>query len=119
MREARATRRRGWFVLTIEEGEDGRTLVLQGEIDMSNVEDLVNAALSRPNRERLRLHMERVTFIDSTGIRGLLRIAEAYGGELEVAAPHPAVRKVLRVLGLDVSPPLRVVEDPDVDARSS
>jgi anti-anti-sigma factor len=106
-------------VLTIDEREDGRTLVLQGEIDMSNVEDVVNAALSRPDGQRLRLHMEHVTFIDSTGIRGLLRIAEAYGGELEVVAPHPTVRKVLRVLGLDVKPPLRVVEDPDFYARSS
>jgi anti-sigma B factor antagonist len=106
-------------VLTVDEGGDGRTLVLQGEIDMSNVEDLVDAALSRPDRETLRLHMEHVTFIDSTGIRGLLRIAEAYGGELELVAPHPTVRKVLRVLGLDATPPLRVVEDPDIDARSS
>jgi anti-anti-sigma factor len=106
-------------VLTVDEGEDGKTLVLQGEIDMSNVEDLVNAALSRPDREALRLHMEHVTFIDSTGVRGLLRIAEAHGGELEVVAPHPTVRKVLRVLGLDSTPPLRVVDEPDVDVRSS
>jgi anti-anti-sigma factor len=106
-------------VLTVDEGEDGKTLVLQGEIDMSNVEDLVDAALSRPDRRGLRLHMQRVTFIDSTGVRGLLRIAEAYGGELEVVAPHPTVRKVLRVLGLDSTPPLRVVDDPDVDARPS
>lgn len=106
-------------MLTVDEGEDGKTLVLQGEIDMSNVEDLVDAALSRPDRRGLRLHMQRVTFIDSTGVRGLLRIAEAYGGELEVVAPHPTVRKVLRVLGLDSTPPLRVVDDPDVDARPS
>ena len=106
-------------MLTVDEGEDGKTLVLQGEIDMSNVDDLVHAALSRPDREALRLHMGHVTFIDSTGVRGLLRIAEAYGGELEVVAPHPTVRKVLRVLGLDSTPPLRVVDEPDVDARSS
>lgn len=113
------TRRKGWFVLTIDEGEDGRTLVLRGEIDLSNIHDLVEAALSRPDTERVRLRMDGVTFIDSTGIRGLLRIAEAYGGELEVVSPHSAVRKVLRVLSLDVTPPLRVVEDPDDDVRSS
>jgi anti-sigma B factor antagonist len=106
-------------VLTIEEEDDGRTLVVRGEIDMSNVEDLVSAVLSRPGTVRVRLRMDGVTFIDSTGIRGLLRIAEVYGGELEVLAPHPAVRKVLRVLGLDATPPLRVVEDPDGDVRSS
>jgi len=61
--------------------------------------------------------MDGVTFIDSTGIRGMLRIAEAYGGELEVVNPHPAVRKVLRVLGLDATPPLRVVEDPGGETR--
>jgi anti-sigma B factor antagonist len=112
-------RRRGMFVLRIDEGDDGRTLVVRGEIDMSNVDDLVKAARPRPDMQGVRLRMEGVTFIDSTGIRGLLRIAEAHGGELEVVAPHPAVRKVLRVLGLDVSPPLRVVEDADGDARSS
>ena len=106
-------------MLTIDEVEDGRTLVLQGEIDMSNVDDLVQAAISRPDSQRVRLRMEGVTFIDSTGIRGLLRIAEACGGELEVVAPHSAVRKVLRVLGLDTTPPLRIVEDPQGEPRSS
>jgi anti-sigma B factor antagonist len=107
------------FVLRIDQADDGRTLVLRGEIDMSNVDDLVKAALPRSDRQGVRLRMEGVTFIDSTGIRGLLRIAEAHGGELELVAPHPAVRKVLRVLGLDASPPLRIVEDPDGDVRSS
>ena len=106
-------------MLTIDEVEDGRTLVLQGEIDMSNVDDLVQAAISRPDSQRVRLRMEGVTFIDSTGIRGLLRIAETYGGELEVVAPHSAVRKVLRVLGLDTTPPLRIVEDPQGEPPSS
>lgn len=100
-------------MFTIHEGSDGRTLVLQGEIDMSNVEDLVQAATSRPEPGRVRLRMDGVTFIDSTGIRGLLRIAELSGGELEVVAPHPAVRKVLRVLGLDATPPLFVVDEPE------
>jgi anti-sigma B factor antagonist len=106
-------------VLAIDEGEDGRTLVLRGEIDMSNVDELVQAARTHAERARIRLRMEQVTFIDSTGIRGLLRIAEANGGELEVVAPHSAVRKVLRVLGLDATPPLRVVDEPDGDADSS
>jgi anti-sigma B factor antagonist len=98
-------------VLKIEEAPDGRTVVLAGEIDMSNVEELVEAVTSRLGGGRVRLHMEGVTFIDSTGIRGLLRIAEASGGELEVVSPHTSVRKVLRVLGLDATPPLRVVDE--------
>jgi anti-sigma B factor antagonist len=106
-------------VLTIEKGADGRALILTGEIDMSNVQDLVDAATElaedralRLREDRaLRLRMEGVSFIDSTGIRGLLRIAEMTGGELVLVSPHPAVRKVLRVLGLDATPPLRIVEE--------
>jgi anti-anti-sigma factor len=98
-------------VLTIEKGADGRVLVLSGEIDMSNVQDLVDAASELVESRGLRLRMEGVSFIDSTGIRGLLRIAEMTGGELVLVSPHPAVRKVLRVLGLDATPPLRIVDE--------
>lgn len=99
-------------MLTIEKGDaDGRTLIISGEIDMSNVQDLVEAATELAESRGLRLRMEGVSFIDSTGIRGLLRIAEMTGGELVLVSPHPAVRKVLRVLGLDATPPLRIVEE--------
>ncbi|MGH2590996.1 MAG: STAS domain-containing protein [Actinomycetota bacterium] len=98
-------------MLTIEKGADGRVLVLSGEIDMSNVQELVDAASELAEHRGLRLRMEGVSFIDSTGIRGLLRIAEMTGGELVLVSPHPAVRKVLRVLGLDATPPLRIVEE--------
>lgn len=98
-------------MLRIEKGADGRVLVLSGEIDMSNVQDLVDAATEFAEDRGLRLRMEGVSFIDSTGIRGLLRIAEMTGGELVLVSPHPAVRKVLRVLGLDATPPLRIVEE--------
>jgi anti-anti-sigma factor len=98
-------------VLTIEKRADGRVLVLSGEIDMSNVQDLVDAASELAESRGLRLRMEEVSFIDSTGIRGLLRIAEMTGGELVLVSPHPAVRKVLRVLGLDATPPLRIVDE--------
>lgn len=98
-------------MLTIEKGADGRVLVLSGEIDMSNVQDLVDAASELAESRGLRLRMEEVSFIDSTGIRGLLRIAEMTGGELVLVSPHPAVRKVLRVLGLDATPPLRIVDE--------
>lgn len=98
-------------MLTIERDADGRVLVLKGEIDMSNVQDLVDAATELAENRGIRLRMEEVSFIDSTGIRGLLRIAEMTGGELVLVSPHPAVRKVLRVLGLDATPPLRIVEE--------
>jgi anti-sigma B factor antagonist len=48
--------------------------------------------------------MSGVDFCDSTGMNVLLsclRHARERGGELEIAAPQPAVRKILQVTGLD------------------
>ena len=48
--------------------------------------------------------MSGVEFCDSTGMNVLLsclRRARERGGELEIASPKPAVRKILQVTGLD------------------
>ena len=48
--------------------------------------------------------MSGVDFCDSTGMNVLLsclRQARERGGELELAAPQPAVQKILSVTGLD------------------
>ncbi|GLX96655.1 hypothetical protein Hesp01_46050 [Herbidospora sp. NBRC 101105] len=54
--------------------------------------------------DRVVIDMSGVEFCDSTGMNVLLsalkRLKER-GGVLEVAAPRPAVRKILQVTGLD------------------
>ncbi|MEW9530849.1 STAS domain-containing protein [Microbispora sp. NPDC049125] len=54
--------------------------------------------------DRVVIDMSGVEFCDSTGMNVLLsalkRLRER-GGNLEVAAPRPAVRKILQVTGLD------------------
>lgn len=48
--------------------------------------------------------MSRVEFCDSTGLGVLLsalKQARGNGGELELAAPQPAVRRILQITGLD------------------
>lgn len=48
--------------------------------------------------------MSAVDFCDSTGMNVLLsalKRMKEQGGALEVAAPRPAVRKILQVTGLD------------------
>jgi anti-sigma B factor antagonist len=48
--------------------------------------------------------MSGVEFCDSTGMNVLLsclRRVNERGGELEIASPRPAVRKILQVTGLD------------------
>jgi anti-sigma B factor antagonist len=53
---------------------------------------------------RVVLDMTGVEFCDSTGMNvllGALRQARGRGGELELAAPRPAIVKILQVTGLD------------------
>ncbi|SPL94038.1 anti-sigma factor antagonist [[Actinomadura] parvosata subsp. kistnae] len=50
------------------------------------------------------IDMSAVDFCDSTGMNVLLsalKRMKEQGGALEVAAPRPAVRKILQVTGLD------------------
>jgi len=56
--------------------------------------------LSAPAKEGcLRLDASRLTFIDSTGIRALLMLAEL-GDGITLEHPRPNVRRVLEVVGL-------------------
>jgi len=53
---------------------------------------------------RFVIDMSSVEFCDSTGMNVLLsslRLVRVRGGELELAAPRPAVQKILSVTGLD------------------
>jgi len=61
---------------------------------------------------RVVVDMSGVEFCDSTGMNALLaglRQARERGGELELAAPRPAIMKILQVTGLDsvftITPP--------------
>ncbi len=91
--------------------DEAGTFIVDGEIDMSNVEELVRAVAAGTDSRGVRLDMSRVTFIDSTGIRGLLRISKLLQErELVLVAPHPRVMLVLRLARLDDTAPFRIVE---------
>jgi anti-sigma B factor antagonist len=79
---------------------------LAGEIDLYTAPRLhgeLVAILSGDEPVQVVVDMSGIEFCDSTGMNVLLaaqRRAREQGGELELAAPRPAVRKVLRVTGL-------------------
>jgi anti-anti-sigma factor len=102
-------------MLSVQPEDDGRTLVVAGEIDLASVADLVGAARAMGEGACSRLDMRGVTFIDSTGIRALIELARAAKGELELVGVQPPVRRVLDLVGLETHLPLRVVdaEEPD------
>jgi anti-sigma B factor antagonist len=80
---------------------------VQGEIDLYTVPRLQRAlasVLASGGPVRLVVDLSGVDFCDSTGVNVLLaghRQAREAGGDLELAAPRPAVRKILQVTGLE------------------
>jgi anti-sigma B factor antagonist len=80
---------------------------VQGEIDLYTVPRLqreLTNALASSDSIRLVVDLSGVDFCDSTGVNVLLaahRQAREKGGDLELAAPRPAVRKILQVTGLE------------------
>jgi anti-sigma B factor antagonist len=85
--------------------DDCAVVTVLGEIDLYTAPQLhseLGAALDDGAR-RLLVDMSRVEFCDSTGLSVLLsamKRVRASGGELELVAPKPAVRKILVVTGL-------------------
>ncbi len=80
---------------------------VHGEIDLYTVprlqRELANV-LATGEAVRLVIDLSGVDFCDSTGVNVLLaahRQAREKGGDLELAAPRPAVRKILQVTGLE------------------
>jgi len=79
---------------------------LIGELDITRAPALREQlfALLRPSTGRLVIDVSRVTYADASGLAVLVgtgRRAGLLGKFLRLAAPAPAVAKVLRVTGLD------------------
>ena len=87
--------------------DDHTIVTIVGEIDLYTAPRLhseLASVLADGMPARVVIDMSRVEFCDSTGMNVMLsclRRARERGGELEIAAPKPAVRKILQVTGLD------------------
>jgi len=97
--------------------QGGRTVMsLGGEIDLYTAPRLhgeLVTILSGDAPVQIVVDMSGVDFCDSTGMNVLLaahRRAREQGGDLELAAPRPAIRKILQVTGLESV--FTVLEDP-------
>ncbi|QFG23011.1 STAS domain-containing protein [Actinomadura sp. WMMB 499] len=77
-----------------------------GELDLYTAPRLqaALAGLLRDRVDQITVDMSGIEFCDSTGMNVLLsamkRLKE-HGGSLELAAPRPAVKRILQVTGLD------------------
>ena len=97
--------------------DDHTIVTICGEIDLYTAPRLhseLAGLLAEGMPTRVVIDMSGVEFCDSTGMNVLLsclRRARERGGELEIAAPKPAVRKILQVTGLDSV--FTLIEDTD------
>lgn len=87
---------------------DHAVVIAAGEIDLYTAprlhSELAAVIANSAPETRIVVDMSGVEFCDSTGMNVLLsclRQARQRGGELELAAPRPAVKKILQVTGLD------------------
>jgi anti-anti-sigma factor len=84
--------------------EDDALVVLRGDFDQTNHEELRSALLDARAGANLTVDLGKVTFIDWTGIALILSAANDVrerGGRAVLANSSPSVRRVLRVLRVD------------------
>lgn len=100
------------MLLEIRETGQPRAFRLIGELDISNAETL-SAVLDREVEEQgdISLDLSELTFIDSSGIRVLLRAMDELNGrgKIVLVSPTSSVHHVLTLMGLDDRDSIRVV----------
>jgi anti-sigma B factor antagonist len=87
--------------LDVSDAGDGLVIALSGELDLASLPALAGAMdglLSRPVQPVV-LDLGGLTFLDSSGVGVLVRIANHFGQVRTRSATEP-VRRVLEVLGL-------------------
>jgi anti-anti-sigma factor len=100
-------------------GPEGRRVVrVLGALDLATsdaVESALRSALD--DGAAVRLDLSQVTFLDSSGMRGVLRayrIAQERGAVFEVVPGPPAVQRVLHITGVDARLTFVDADDPRV-----
>lgn len=75
---------------------------LSGEVDMANADSFLEQTMgSLDGQQAAVLDISALTFLDSSGIRALLRLAKVRTEGVVLRNPQPNVRKVLDVAGID------------------
>lgn len=89
--------------LSINTSVDAARVLVEGEVDVSNADELRNAVDAALDAPEVTVDLSQVPYIDSTGIGVLVgaahRAADA-GKKLVVASPQKNVARVLGLLGV-------------------
>jgi anti-anti-sigma factor len=88
--------------LEVQADADG-TLRLSGEFDMSSIETFRMAVETSADPEQeIVLELKDLTFLDSSGIRAILTMAQEIGTKgVLLRNPQPNVRRVIELIGIE------------------
>lgn len=94
------------LVLSTRTDEPFEIIEVAGEIDVYTAPRLREAVVEAVDAGHLRLvvDIERVEFLDSTGLGvlvGALKKVRAQGGSLDIVCTHPRLLKIFDITGLD------------------
>lgn len=89
--------------MSVDAVGDAVVVRLAGDLDLYNVEQVRVALASAVDRSPSRLVVDasQIEFIDSTALGALVDAHRKVKGGLRVASPQDAIRRTLRVSGLD------------------
>ena len=92
-------------------GTETGVLALSGEVDVSNVQRVREAALEllEQGAKNLVFDLAKTEYMDSSGLGvmvGLMKKVKELGGTLAVAAAQPQVKRLFEVTGLNQIMPL-------------
>jgi len=95
------------FEVTVSTEEGVRVVAVSGELDLDTIGEL-NAALAADDAVLATtvLDLRRLTFIDSSGVSGVLsaaRRARDAGGRLVCVPGQPSIRRVFELTGVDTA----------------
>jgi anti-anti-sigma factor len=87
-------------------------LRLDGELDLATAPLLTEALLDLASERKVHLDLATVTFLDSSGLRGIVASARSQDGNRSVVLlnPSPAVRRILEIAGIDKHPAVEIRE---------
>jgi anti-sigma B factor antagonist len=90
------------LTVTVSDG-DPVALVVDGQIDAHTAPELDGVLIGLPGDRSVTVDLSSVTFIDSSGLRVLVRAdkrLDAGGGDLTLLRPSEPVRRLLEITGL-------------------
>ena len=88
------------MIFEVRQDPDG-VLWLSGELDMNNADEFIRVASEVSEvRPDLILDLSDLSFMDSSGIRAVLAIAEHASGSVVLRQPSESVRKVIDLTGI-------------------